>query len=106
MVHHFDHRLDFFWLFPSFPPVPSTHKMLIKRILLAAAGAAGVVALPHAAGPSDLASNHVYRSPSTTVDALGVDVGTIYNTQDRRRWADTYQGNITYPYGVASVRSA
>lgn len=76
--------------------------MLSTSLTLAVISAASVIALPHAAGPADLASNHAYRSPSLNVDALRVNTDHIYNAQDRRRWSDTYQGNLTFPYGVAS----
>lgn len=76
--------------------------MLSASILFAISSAISVIALPQSAGPTDLASNQAYRSPSLTVDALSINTDYIYKAQDRRRWSDTYQGNLTFPYGVAS----
>lgn len=74
-----------------------------SSLLLAVTSFVAVSALPQSASlPTHLESNRAYRSPSLTVDALKVDTDAIFHAQDRRRWQDTYQGNVTFPYGVAS----
>lgn len=60
----------------------------------------GVLALP-SAGHAALRSNHAYRSPSTRVRHLQVDTDTVVSRLGKR-WSETYQGNLTFPYGVAS----
>lgn len=60
----------------------------------------GALALPRAA-PAAFQSNMVYLSPSTTVTSLEVDTNDVV-ARLGKRWADTYQGNLTFPYGVAS----
>lgn len=65
-----------------------------------------ISALPYTSGPSAFESNQAYRSPSLTVQALEVDTAQIFMGFDEfglaKRWKDTYSGNLTFPYGVAS----
>jgi alkaline phosphatase D len=53
---------------------------------------------------SPLSTNIAYRSPSSTVKALEIDLGQIHAKARRlgKRMDDTYAGNVTFPYGVAS----
>ncbi|KAI5479609.1 hypothetical protein MNV49_003346 [Pseudohyphozyma bogoriensis] len=71
--------------------------MMLQALGLALVGA--VAALP--SGPAAFESNHVYRSPSRQVDALRVETAQIFEGLGKR-WTDTYTGNVTFPYGVAS----
>ena len=60
----------------------------------------GAAALP-GAGSGAFQSNLAYLSPSTTVSELAVPLDTVVSRLGKR-WADTYQGNLSFPYGVAS----
>ncbi|SGY79527.1 BQ5605_C008g05155 [Microbotryum silenes-dioicae] len=61
----------------------------------------GACALPNAqaAVPAALQSNLAYRSPSLNVRALEIDTGAVFS---RKRWANTFSGNLSFPFGVAS----
>ncbi|KAK4056502.1 hypothetical protein OIO90_002349 [Microbotryomycetes sp. JL221] len=48
-----------------------------------------------------LKSNLAYRSPSTRVKSLAIDTDHVTKRLGKR-WSDTYQGNLSFPYGVAS----
>ena len=74
--------------------------MLGSAIFAGASLVLGVSALPRA-GPSSLETNLGYLSPSLTVPVLAVDTEDVYEGLGKR-WTDTYQGNVTFPYGTAS----
>lgn len=65
-----------------------------------AASLSTVSSLPRA-GPSAFESNQAYRSPSLTVPELQLDISAVYEGLGKR-WTDTYQGELKFPYGVAS----
>ncbi|KAM0788688.1 hypothetical protein ACM66B_002785 [Microbotryomycetes sp. NB124-2] len=67
-------------------------------VLTAALGASAASALPWT---DSLKSNLAYRSPSTTVPGLAIDTEHVTRRLGKR-WQDTYQGNLSFPYGVAS----
>lgn len=75
---------------------------ILTSLLSVGLAASTAVALPRT-GPAALDSNIAYRSPSSTVDhaVLRVDTDEVYNGLGKR-WADTYQGELVFPYGVAS----
>lgn len=72
----------------------------LGAILAGASLLLAVSALPRA-GPSSLDTNLGYLSPSLTVPVLAIDTQDVYEGLGKR-WTDTYQGNLTFPYGVAS----
>lgn len=75
--------------------------MLASLSLAGLALAASTVSALPRAGPAALESNHAYRSPSRQIRDLAIDTSEVYAGLGKR-WTDTYQGNLTFPYGVAS----
>jgi hypothetical protein len=64
----------------------------------------GVLTLAAVAVASPLITNLAYRSPSRTIKALELDIHAIHEEASRlgKRMDDSYTGNVTFPYGVAS----
>ncbi|KAK4699952.1 alkaline phosphatase D, partial [Phenoliferia sp. Uapishka_3] len=75
--------------------------MLIFPAFAALALLNGAAALPSTTGSAAFQSNLAYLSPSTTVSQLQIDTEGVV-ARLGKRWADTYQGNLSFPYGVAS----
>jgi hypothetical protein len=63
-----------------------------------------ILTLAAVAVASPLITNLAYRSPSRTIKALELDIRAIHEEASRlgKRMDDSYTGNVTFPYGVAS----
>ncbi|KAK4055762.1 hypothetical protein OIV83_000309 [Microbotryomycetes sp. JL201] len=73
--------------------------MLVNVAAVAVIAGSLASALPR--GEPLLHSNLAYRSPSTTIPGLAIDTENVKKRLGKR-WQETYQGNLTFPYGVAS----
>lgn len=73
--------------------------MLVKVAVAVLAANTAVSALPWMAS---VEHNLAYRSPSTTVPELAIRTEHVVERLNKRKSETHYQGNLSFPYGVAS----